>query len=817
MTHQATALDLSTRRRVAVLLLWLLLMLGAVWQITRSHFTADLSAFLPANPDAQQRVLIEQLQSGVPARTLLLGIDGGTAASRAQASRTLAGALRGSGLFEQVQNGQTEAWADVGTWLFEHRYQLSPAVDAQRFSAAGLREGINDTLSLLGTPLGNAIKPLFERDPTGETQRIAEALIPTGAPRSEEGVWASRQGQRALLVAGTKAPGADLDAQAVAIQRVRDEFSKLGDPSLTLQMSGAPVFGVNSRAQIEAEIRWLAIAGTVLMSSLLWLSFASLPALLTAMLPVGTGVLVGIAAVALIFGSVHGITLGFGTTLIGEAVDYAIYYLIQTRGLGWRSWLASGWPTVRLGLWTSICGFAALAFSGFPGLAQLGVFSIAGLVGAALATRFVLPVLMPYGAGGAAQRTGAGLRPLLGRFAAWAVAGLPRWRWPLLALGVAAAGILVSRGELWQASLSSLSPISKTALALDASLRADLSAGDARALVAVQAADLQATLRSAETVIARLEPLVEKGALAGVDSVTRWLPSLATQAARTSSLPEAASLTNELTLALQGGPLRAERLAPFVAEVQKARSLPPITLESLKSSALKPVVDAMLLQRADQSWVALLPLQPAGGPGADRLDIAAIKTALQDLPGAQTLEIGAELTRLYARYLREAQVQALLGALGVVALVALTLRAWRRVLAVCQPLLLAVLLTMGALAALGTPLGILHLVGLLLVVAVGSNYALFFDLLQRDRSLDNKALQDTLASLLLANLTTVMSFGLIAFSNIPALSAIGRVVAPGALLALILSAAFVPRHAAIPAAPASPASPASPDMGKFGA
>jgi len=107
---------------------------------------------------------------------------------------------------------------------------------------------------------------------------------------------------------------------------------------------------------------------------------------------------------------------------------------------------------------------------------------------------------------------------------------------------------------------------------------------------------------------------------------------------------------------------------------------------------------------------------------------------------------------------------------------------------VCQPLLLAVVLTMGALVALDVALGILHLVGLLLVVAVGSNYALFFDMLREQGQADD----DTLASLLLANLTTVLGFGLIALSTIPALSAIGRVVAPGALLALVLSAALIP-------------------------
>jgi predicted exporter len=491
--------------------------------------------------------------------------------------------------------------------------------------------------------------------------------------------------------------------------------------------------------------------------------------------------------VSLVFGSVHGITLGFGTTLIGEAVDYAIYFLIQARAGGWRAWLAGGWPTVRLGLLTSICGFAALMFSGFPGLSQLGVFSVAGLMGAVLATRFVLPVLMPDGVG---QDKGLGVRARLGAFAGWAVRGLPRWRWPLLALSVAAAALLLVRGDLWRAELGSLSPISKEALDLDASLRADLSAGDARSLVVVQAADLQATLRQSEAVARALEPLAERGALAGVDSVARWLPSLAMQEARKAALPDAATLAAALQQATQGGPLKAERLAPFIQEVQAARSLAPITRESFTGTALAPLIDALLLRRADGSWVALMPLQPVD----DKLDSAAIRLALKGLDGVQTLEIGAELTRLYARYLGEAQTQALLGALGVVLLIGFTLRSLPRLLRVCQPLLLSVLLTMGALAAFGVHLGILHLVGLLLVVAVGSNYALFFDMLQHEARVHGKTAidSDTLASLLLANLTTVLSFGLIALSAIPALASIGRVVAPGALLALLLSAAFAP-------------------------
>jgi len=83
-------------------------------------------------------------------------------------------------------------------------------------------------------------------------------------------------------------------------------------------------------------------------------------------------------------------------------------------------------------------------------------------------------------------------------------------------------------------------------------------------------------------------------------------------------------------------------------------------------------------------------------------------------------------------------------------------------------------------------LTILHLVGLLLIVAIGSNYALFFDRAAAQADAQERA--RTVASLLVANLTTVMGFGALAFSSVPVLAAVGSTVAPGALLALLFSA-----------------------------
>jgi predicted exporter len=80
---------------------------------------------------------------------------------------------------------------------------------------------------------------------------------------------------------------------------------------------------------------------------------------------------------------------------------------------------------------------------------------------------------------------------------------------------------------------------------------------------------------------------------------------------------------------------------------------------------------------------------------------------------------------------------------------------------------------------------------MLLIVAVGSNYALFFDAPGHE---DGSGAR-TLASLSIANLSTVIGFGLLSFSGVPVLEDLGMTVAPGTLLALLFAAVLTPRRA----------------------
>jgi predicted exporter len=187
-------------------------------------------------------------------------------------------------------------------------------------------------------------------------------------------------------------------------------------------------------------------------------------------------------------------------------------------------------------------------------------------------------------------------------------------------------------------------------------------------------------------------------------------------------------------------------------------------------------------------WTALLPLRLAPGRSLDagRMQSALVETGLV---GAHFIDLKAETDRLYAAYLRQAILLSLAGLIAILAVLLVFTRSPSRVLRIAAPLMAADAVVAAALVLAGMELGILHLVGMLLVVAVGSNYALFFDQVAGASGIATRIL----ASLPLAVATSVAGFGVLAFSTVPVLSAVGSTVGPGAILALVFSAVLARR------------------------
>lgn len=779
------------RRNRTAIAVWLMFVLACSVVISRSQFTADLSAFLPRSPTPAQQLLLEQIRDGVASRLIVVGIEGADAPTRAALSRQIAQRLRADPAFVSVSNGEPVNLARDRAFLFDHRYLLSPAVTPARFSVAGLHAALGDSIDLLTSSAGLLIKSLLPRDPTGEMAQLLDQFNGSTQAPLLDGVWASRDGTRALLLLQTRASGGDTDGQQRAMATIRHAFATAPSttPAARLLMTGPGVFSVLSRDTIKSQVSRLSLISIALIVTLLLLVYRSFAALALGFLPVISGALAGIAAVSLSFGSVHGITLGFGTALIGEAVDYSIYLFVQSEqnGSDQRYWITRFWPTIRLGVLTSICGFAALLLSGFPGLAQLGLYAIAGLVAAATVTRYVLPHLLPMDF---RIHEMAAIGAVLARLTQRATT----LRWPAAILLLAAGVILIAhRGHLWNDQIASLSPVSQADVNLDTKLRAETGALDVRYLVLVSGANQESVLRSSEQVSGLLQTLVERGALAGFESPSRYLPSIATQTARQASLPARDVLAARLAQAVAGLPVRAQLFTPFLADVANARRQTLLQAADLRHTSMAMAVDALLI-RQDDHWRAVLPLT---APANKAIDANPVRAALSaaGLPNVLLVDLKTESDRLYAGYLHEAILLSLGGVIAIVGSLLFVFRSPLRVLRVIAPLAAAVITVTAGLALYGQQLIILHLVGLLLVVAVGSNYALFFAHADQPPPA-GKATESTgiaprtLASMLFANLTTVAGFGVLSFSNVSILQALGVTVAPGVMLALIYAAVF---------------------------
>ena len=752
------------------LLAWLALVAASAWWIARHvGFTADLSAFLPATSGRLERLLVDQLREGVASRTMLIAIEGGAPPELARLSRELARALAADRRFDYVTNGAAEFIQGARELGLKHRYLLSPTVSAERFSEQSLARALRENLERLATLEGTAFKSMLARDPTGELRSLAEAAG-QGAPASRHGVWFSADGARALLLAQTAASGMNAVRQQEAADAVAGAFQRLAaGPGYRVLPSGPGVFAARTRAAIEHDTRWLTgVAGSLVLLILVLVYRSPGPVALSA-LPVLTGLLVGVAAVGALFGTVHGITLAFGATVIGEAVDYPSYVFTQRKhGESVLDILARVWPTLRLAVLTTVFGSLALLLSNLQGLSQLGVLSMVGVLAAGLVTRWVLPALAP-GRGAPPPRVlpfslvRAGLAM---RRAAWIA-------WVLLA--AALAFIVARHDRIWDDDLGHLSPLPESARELHSRLSADLRAPDLGYLLIATAATREAALEKSEQTALALQSWVGEGVLEGFDLAARYLPSAKTQALRRAALPEARELHRALARALRGLPYRADAFAPFERDVEAARVSPLLTIEGLRGTGLDLKVQSLLATR-DGEWHALIPLRGVRDPARLR----SLAEALPEGARASFLDLKAESDRLIGGYRSQTLVLAGLGAVAIALLLVIGLRGALKALQVMLPVYAAIAMTVACLVLLGIGLSLFHLVSLLLVLGIGLNYSLFFSRAQPGT--DDE--QGTSLALSVCFLTTFAAFGCLATSRIPVLSAIGLTVTLGCALSL---------------------------------
>ncbi|MBE2293508.1 MAG: MMPL family transporter, partial [Phycisphaerales bacterium] len=449
------------------MLIGLLAALACAWIVATTTVTADLSAFVPRG-DPVADLLLEQLRSGPTTRLILMGLSGDSEAVRATTSQQLAERLRHNPLFARIANGADTLPETELQTLFAHRYLLSPAITPERFSADGLRAALEQRLQELHSPLAILQKRWLPEDPTGELLellRIWRGGIEQPAKRS--GVWFSSDGKNALLLAETRASGYDLAAQHAALTAIRTAFATASaGTGVTLALSGPGVLATLAEDQVRAEAELRSTLAMVAMILILIGVYRSARTVWVGALPMLAALLVGAAAVDLLFGGIYMITLAFSVTLLGETLDYPTYLFSHRRPEeSVDDTLRQLWPTLRLCAVTTLLGCLAMITPNFPGLSQLGVFTLAGIIAAVVTTRWLLPALLPID--WVPPQPG-----MIGPWADWLLEPRPRLALTLGILGLLLlVGLLVRAPPLWEDDIAALSPVPRALLQLDQELR----------------------------------------------------------------------------------------------------------------------------------------------------------------------------------------------------------------------------------------------------------------------------------------------------------------------------------------------------------
>ncbi len=760
---------MPTERLLPRLFAGLLLIMLAVagWQWHRgAPLSADLMTLVPG---ATQDPLVKQAEQRMqePLNRELLVLVGHSQREQAIAlAQHLAGQWQASGLFEKVQWSLQTDLQTLRSQLLQGRVAMLSTHDRQLL-AEQPDTFVEQRLQSLFDPFAGFSLVASQDDWLGLTGRIQQSQpkpVNVQLDTASGALVAEADGQQwVLLRARTLGNAFDMHLPvqvADLLARARDDASQQG--ARLLAASGL-LHAAAGQQQASREITWVGGGATVGILLLLLLAFRRWRVLL-AFVPVLVGMLFGSVVCVALFGQMHVMTLVLGSSLIGVAVDYPLHYLSKSWSLHpWRSWPAVRLtlPGLSLSLATSCIGYLALAFTPFPALTQIAAFSAAGLVGAYLSAVCLLPALLG----------GVELRPARWplRVAQWLTelrAGL-LLRVPSAAL--LALLVLFCAAGLWR--LDSRNDVrqwvgSPPHLLEEAQAVARITGYQPTSqFYLVRGADPQQLLERLAALSEKLDELVDLGKLKGYMSLDRLVASSAEQARTLQALDRLPGHWQPLLA--QGVPETA-----LLAELKQLHQLPIQSIDDVLAGPLGEAWRPLWLGQVDQGVAAIVSLQGLN-------DTALLRLQSEGLPGVQLVDRLGELNQLFAATQVSAAELKLLSCALILVLLVLPfgLRGALRIVALP---LLAALCSLALLGWLGQPLTLFSLFGLLLVTAIGVDYAI----LMHER-VGGEAV--SLLGTLLAALTTWLSFGLLALSSTPAVSNFGLAVSLGLAMSFILA------------------------------
>ncbi|UVL14647.1 MMPL family transporter [Pseudomonas atacamensis] len=768
-------MTLPSERKLPWLFLSLLLAVVALaaWQWRDgAPLSANLMELVPGtSPDALE-VRAEQRMQEPLNREMLVLVGHADRQQALNMAQQLGEQWQASGLFETVQWNLQADLPALRKQLLQGRLAMLSADDRQLLSEHP-DAFIQQRVQALFDPFNGFTLVPSQDDWLGLTGRIQNSQPKHGAVQLDIGsgaLVAEADGKSwVMLRARTTGNAFDMNLPLQVAELLQHSREQAAQSGVQLLAASGLLYAANGQQQATREMTWVGGGATVGILLLLLLAFRRWGVLL-AFVPVLVGMLFGAVACVALFGHMHVMTLVLGSSLIGVAVDYPLHYLSKSWSLKpWRSWpaLRLTLPGLTLSLITSVIGYLALAWTPFPALTQIAVFSAAGLLGAYLSAVCLLPALLKN----------VQLRPaqwplrLAERLIHLREALLGCIRTPaLLALLIAfcVGGLmqLQSKNDIrqWVGAPQHLTDEAQTIARITGYQPTSQ-------FFLIRAANQEQLLERQAALSERLQQLVNLDKLQGYLALDQLVSAPSQQQQVRESLNKLPSFWQPL-LDL-GVPVTA-----LQNELQQLQTLPAEDIDAALAGPLGEPYRTLWLGPTEDGVAAMTSLQGLNNPSLLRVQAL-------DLPGVVLVDRLGDLNKVFAATQISAAELKLASCVLIVLVLMLPFGLTGALRIVALPLL-AALCSLASLGWLGQPLTLFSLFGLLLVTAISVDYAI----LMREQ-VGGAAV--SLLGTLLAAVTTWLSFGLLAVSSTPAVSNFGLSVSLGLAFSFML-APWAGRH-----------------------
>jgi len=749
--------------------------IGATYFARGVPLQSNLLAMLPATErDAEVEQVIARLGTALAGRVAFVVSQSDAAAAR-RSAEAFGETLKAGGALRALLVRLPPMDRSLPAQLYAAgRFGL--LTDEDRAALAGGDFNVRDAaLRQLVVPLPHGIALPAAQDPFGFFGRWIAAREPkAGQVRLEDGYLVAREGGRVrvLLVGEVDGDVYDQAVQERVITAYERAASRLraADPGAELWRTGTVFYAAQARASAMRDMERIGICAALGVALLVLAAFRSLRPMLLGLVSAAIGILFAAVATLRLDGELHLVSLAFGASLIGEAVDYSILLFAAHLAAG-SSWTADrGIALVRPGLTvavgTSLLAYALLALLPFPGVSQIARFALIGLALSYLSVLWLLPAFLTR----PSKRDPA-------TATAWAARLLDRW-----------SALLRDRRALIGAALLfaacipgwlALKPNDDVRLlvARDAGLARDEAAIRSLAglessgrFFLVRGADTEQVLVRETALVQRLRALERSAGLAAHQAVSDYVPPRARQdedralvAKRVFGDPQL--LVRELASAGYALEAGKQLLADFAGAA-------PLSLGQWLASPLSTPVRHLWAPLGEGAPASVVTLR-------GERDAATLAAATAGLEGVTLVDKPASVSTLLGRY-RQWALPGLLVAGAAIFIVLAFRYGVRAAPRLMLPVVAGELVSAAVFGYSGQPLTLFAVAGWMLTLGIGVNYAIFLR-----EGMDRRGA--TAMAVLVASATTLLAWGLLALSGVPALRQFGLALLTGIAGAVLLT------------------------------